>query len=813
MAKKRRVSNGQRPAESSTRRSATTGADGDRHRKAGKQRETSLIENLGSLRDVDPMLLALAALSAALVYVMYYPSDSVSVEKGDALWFGLFAVGCATLTFAAYFRSQTIEPQTTDSEAAQSSSGSSDRTIERMVAWTPWAICCWIFLSAFMTSPPGNLRVATNEAWLWVSGAALFTSARLLLRDLGARRAVLSLTVVCAVGLAVHGLHQYFVSLPQNRMEYQQDPDRVLEMAGIDAPPGSAERMVFANRLFDGGPTGTFALANSLAAVLLVGVVMSVGVLWFRWRHIPWGSRVSWILVVAFCATCLMAARSRSATLATLIAIAAMCIGSTRWSGLYRRKILAALTVLVCVAVLGALYLAAFGNREWFEEAPASLAFRFQYWRATWELALDHPVFGVGPGNFQSLYQRYREASATEQVAEPHNLFFETLAAGGFFAAGLLGLLIAAGGLRFVTSSTAWHKTESKHSAEDEIDEHKLLESARWVWLGAIISLSLVWLIGFAVRFSPDITANLYVLPICIGLGLATWSTVRVLSVQEVDTIVAASLLGLAIHLMVAGGWTVPGVAIFVWIFGGMLTRKAAVAGVSQSGSQVVAHATPISSIATLLVGVTALLVLVQMSLRPVEECKRLLMQAALSQSEGRLAKTESQLRQAVDADPWAPDAVLWLADFYHWKLILRADDPSDRSEWQSLLRESQERAGDNPAVARTVGSQQVHLYQAQGDPADLRDALDTFQWQAGLSPSDQWVMAQVALLSDAAGEAFEARAYGDRARELSMLGGNIERALDRQMIYLPTVDAAAARQGPIRKAAGKVLPEPNGNR
>ena len=72
----------------------------------------------------------------------------------------------------------------------------------------------------------------------------------------------------------------------------------MLALAGINAPPGSSERMVFANRLMDGGPTATFALANSLAAMLLFGVVLAVGVLRFRFHVLgARGACAIWISV------------------------------------------------------------------------------------------------------------------------------------------------------------------------------------------------------------------------------------------------------------------------------------------------------------------------------------------------------------------------------------------------------------------------------------------------------------------------------------------------------------------------------------
>ena len=239
--------------------------------------------------------------------------------------------------------------------------------------------------------------------------------------------------------MAVHGLHQYFISLPANRAEYQQDPESVLALAGVDAPPGSAERMVFENRLFDGGPTGTFALANSLAAVLLVGVDGRGGRAAVSLAQLARCS-VAWASAAVLCAGCLMAARSRSATLAMSgrLGIDVHCFVAVCAAAIRKSLVRGAGGRVARWAWARQIFIALAGNREWFEEAPASLAFRFQYWRSTWQMVLDHPLFGAGPGNFQSIYERYREASATEQIAEPHNFFFETLASGGFVGLGLL---------------------------------------------------------------------------------------------------------------------------------------------------------------------------------------------------------------------------------------------------------------------------------------------------------------------------------------------------------------------------------------
>ena len=64
---------------------------------------------------------------------------------------------------------------------------------------------------------------------------------------------------------------------------------------------------------------------------------------------------------------------------------------------------------------------------------------RWQYWRASAQMIADHPLTGVGPGNFAHNYPHYKPAAALESVADPHNFVLSILAQYG--PLGLLGLL------------------------------------------------------------------------------------------------------------------------------------------------------------------------------------------------------------------------------------------------------------------------------------------------------------------------------------------------------------------------------------
>jgi O-antigen ligase len=843
MAKKQRLNRRPGPAELSVGAKQQPRSGGTAVlRRRSKKEAASALTSVGAARTwasqlFDPMNVGVALLAGAVVYLAYHPSDSVAVEQGDALWFTLLAVFTATVTWAGWFwqragRSVSGGKQREKVDDGLESSGTTlansvsdsprhlmDPWSAVVLDWAAWLLAAWMICAAYATCPPGNLRMATNEAWLWVSGAAIFSSARLLTEKLGTRRSLLALVLVCTVGLSVHALHQYFVTLPANRLLFLQDPDKVLAIAGVNAPAGSSERMVFANRLMDGGPTATFALANSLAAILLFAVVLAVGVLRYRIRVLGRLGIVFWISVVLLCAGALLAARSRSATLAMVISVGLLWLSSGRLGRFRSRTVMVGLGLLFSVSVGGALFLGFFGNREWFEQAPASLAFRFQYWRASWQMALEYPWFGVGPGNFQSLYERFRELSTTEQIAEPHNLFIETLASGGFVALGLLASLLIA------IAVVCVHQMRGAGEENTEMETTASLDSNgdKWIFVGGTLAFLLVWWMGLLALTLPDLAASMLVVPAVVLAAFACWPAMRSLGSREIDSIVLSACVGVGIHLMVAGGWTVPGVALLLWIGGGLLTRRAGTCSAlnGSKGSSAedssrlfgAACGKP-CAVAVAIVGALSGLVLTLQSLGPVETRKKAMAEAAELLQSGRIRQAQDQLLVAASADPWSPEAMLWLANLNQLQLAkldplqLSRPGASDdlRQAWDSALNEALKRAGEDPAAYRQVASQRIHLYQVHGQAVDLRAATEIFEQVALWSPADEWIMAQMSVLEAARGRSSEAAEYAQKARELSVLGGNIERALSRQLIFLPQKVGRPAQAEPIRLPADELF-------
>lgn len=779
-----------------TRRLNSSG-DSRKTKTAGRSARDSKIRS-ERVSWLDPATAAMALVAGTVVYVVCHPSDSVAVEQGDALWFAALSLLCLVATQLMNRRS-----------ASDSTFGGETRLLQMfnaVVGAAPWVLAAWMMLAAFAVSPPGNLRNATNEAWLWISMAALFTAARRLSPRTAFCAAMLALIIACSTGLASYGLYQQFIILPNNQQAYVDDPEAVLRTAGVEAPAGSTERMIFRDRLFDGGPTATFALANSFAGVLLVGVVLSFGLLKTRWFEVGWAVRVAWLASFLVAGSCLLATRSRSALLASAVGVLlAAIIGSAdaRLRGRTLRIMASALALLL--AGLGAA-LTLFGDPEWFQQAPASVAFRLRYWRSTLALAWERPLFGAGPGNFQSIYERYRLPSMHEQIAEPHNFVLETLASGGWPAAIILLLAFVAGGLLLRIRGP-------RHEPAGETDQTASAATGQVVPVvgGALVSLLFVFTLGLLTGTLPDFDAYLIAIPIALLVGAAT--VPRAWQGMGSDRSPAiAALLALLLHLSASGGWTVPGVGLWAWLLAALAIGPPTVGAGEQrplpsSGlAWLSGNERGWSQLFQLALAVLLLIGLYLMSLRPVEKKRLAILRAEIDQRAGRRNASEAHLLEALDADPWSADAALWLADTYRWNLVRGSGSRQDREAWESAVQEAKRRAGDDPATFRLLGGMQLHLYQRYGALRDLRAADETLSAAAHWSPSHQWLAAQAAVVANALGEREKQLRYASRARHLADLGNYVARDLDRQLVFEAKRLGESVRDQPSRVPASRVL-------
>ncbi len=337
----------------------------------------------------------------------------------------------------------------------------------------------WFAVSGIAAAIGGSPRPAINATWEWIGIAVCFLGFRQWLKTPAECRALVAVMLAVAAALAIHGLYQFFWEFPATRAAFRAQSDELLRNAGLWFEQGSRERVLLQKRLQSTEPLATFALANSLAGVLVTWWVVGLGLLiseafpavksrplasadirgakaamaWSR-RWLEPIQKGAWRLilgaVIIVIVSTLILTKSRSAYLAALVGGGILGLWAL-WGRRTRRKMpensedsgqagrkgLLRRLVVIGLVALGLMGLVAFFARiravDWYvvTEARKSLEYRFQYWQSTWGMIRAYPLLGCGPGNFQNCYTAFMLPEASEEVADPHNFFLEIWATCG----------------------------------------------------------------------------------------------------------------------------------------------------------------------------------------------------------------------------------------------------------------------------------------------------------------------------------------------------------------------------------------------
>ncbi len=240
-------------------------------------------------------------------------------------------------------------------------------------------------LAATLLAP--NHWLAFRALGLTLAGALIFWSARAVSRAGFGDALVTTLAAAVIVGAVTALLQAYGVEL------------------GI-----MAERRA---------PGGTFGNRNFMAHFMALGApVLALAGLEARRRS----GLVVWQIGAALVAAALVLSRSRAAWLALVLALALFMIEGLWAGGLWRNRTARSRVLsLAAAAAAGAATALVLPNKlEWRSDSPyldslrdiadyheGSGRGRLVQYRNTLRMAIDHPAFGVGPGNWQVAYPKY----------------------------------------------------------------------------------------------------------------------------------------------------------------------------------------------------------------------------------------------------------------------------------------------------------------------------------------------------------------------------------------------------------------------
>jgi len=173
----------------------------------------------------------------------------------------------------------------------------------------------------------------------------------------------------------------------------------------------------------------TMTLAGILCQLTVFGAAVAASPQAARWRV--------WIgIAVVMMFAALLLTMTRGAWIAVFAGLFTVCV-------LLRSRVLAVATVLAVVVML--LYTHAYKNDQGrtlavdtfaTEQADRNVATRLVLWDMSWKMFLDHPLLGVGMGDYSTEAERRLAERHVRTTVDSHNIYLQLLA-----TRGLLGFI------------------------------------------------------------------------------------------------------------------------------------------------------------------------------------------------------------------------------------------------------------------------------------------------------------------------------------------------------------------------------------
>ncbi len=710
-----------------------------------------------------------------------------------------------------------------------------------------WLLCgAHIFSSLVVILTEGNKRAATNMLWEWLSVAVTFTLLRQTITQ-HSRPKFLRVMLAVTTALACYGIWQPTFWYPANLKEYQElkaeiesvesSPDlsseerfkrqRELraEFVSRGIPLSGPSQQLFERRLRDSKePLGFFALTNTLASFMAVGLVLLAGtigglLLPDQTKHAPSktfrsnnrnGMAVlgTALLLVTYC---LVLTKSRSAWGGSIVGVGVLLslVVMKSKSGASLKKLIPIIVVgTVVLSLLAGIAIATGAlDVEVLTEMSKSLSYRLEYWTSTWDVILDHPLFGTGPGNFRDSYLRHKLPESSEEIADPHQFVLDVTANAG--VVGLVGLLsfLAVIGLlswKLCRQAETTSTTDSTSVNNSIVAWQPSVRTA--IGCAAAVAFAGEWLfsgnLGWSILCVCFVAAMIdRVLTMALSPSSGSAENQNELRVPSVA--VVAAVVALFVHLSAAGGIAMPAVIGIALAMAAVLNVDATKFSITDSISKLpneqpsATGDTDAASgehfqtgpwLAAALASGLAAVGCTTTAFSPVIRATSLQQLGDYDAINGQPARTVvSSYRSAAAADTLTPEPYLRLSQFYlhQWKQT-RDDAFFDQSI------EAAERARSlsphSPHATHEIGY--AWLVRASGtSPKDqnaVKAAVKELQKALEIYPTNPGWTAETAQALALAGDSTEAATVARRALELdeiNRVAGHVDRYLPDDLL------------------------------
>jgi O-antigen ligase len=553
----------------------------------------------------------------------------------------------------------------------------------------------------------------------------------------------LVLAVIAALGAlsAYQCFEQLFEGNKVMIEQYEENPQSMLEPLGIE--PDTLQQFLFEHRLYAGNIRAFFTTRNSAGSFLLLSFFASLALYIQKLKNRKSGQSklrdyIVCVVLIIIIRDTLILTKSKGSIIGLIFALVLIVtyLSLEKFIKTHRKIIFAACVLSV---IAGGVAISWYGLKHDRLPGGDSMLVRWQYWHASAKIYADHPLTGVGPGNFASFYSHYKPAAAIESVSDPHNFPLSILTQYGplGLAAMLAMIFIPLWKIMFSKSPDSSEPNRKPPSAFNA----KLITYILFLWLGALLvrkflipALSegnIAVLIYIIMRFIIPASVVFIVSFLLFRIPNDMNGQVKQKFQSYTVVILFCAVLGILLHNLTDFAFFEPGVYTTFWF---MMACLIATHSITKQRNLLVFKLSAATKIVTLIGVFGIAFVIINYTLAPVASSTAKIENANISISQGRFERAHTLLDEAANADTLSPLALFFNARLYlhHYK---QSQDKNPR-----LLDEAQKCL--NSAIKRNKASFKNY--------EQLTEAYSLLSEQSDGQEKNDWLNKAYSAASDA---------------------------------------------------------------
>ena len=256
-----------------------------------------------------------------------------------------------------------------------------------------------------------NVQNSIRELTKFISFFAIFFMISQI--DEKQKKLLLKTIVIAAAMISVYSIYQYFWGYGRT-LEYLQKTN-----SDFLSTSSYARDILLSKRAI-----GTFPSPNIFAGYLII--------MFFLALSLRGAKRRSNLIFTCVIIIALILTKSLGAWLSLITALIVLLLLS--YSSIKKRKLIVALFIILIAGALTFILATRWERLMNMENPQNSITQRLNYWRTAIAVIKDNYLLGVGPGNFQEVFLKYKAGLSTN-TRYAHNVFLHTWA-----EAGIIGL-------------------------------------------------------------------------------------------------------------------------------------------------------------------------------------------------------------------------------------------------------------------------------------------------------------------------------------------------------------------------------------